>query len=69
MIHGAGIPVLLLLATEPPQTKELNERFLPAFESALPDAYVRWIDGAGHDLLLDAGPRVVAELGVWLDRT
>ena len=67
-IRRAGIPVLLLLATEPPETKELNERVLPAFLAALPEADVRWLDGAGHDLLLDAGPRVALELGAWLGR-
>lgn len=65
-IAEAGIPILLLLATEPAETRELNEAAAAAFAQRFPDAELRFFEGAGHDLFADAGPelaRVVAEWG------
>lgn len=65
-IAEAGIPILLLLATEPAETHELNEAAAAAFAQRFPDADLRSFEGAGHDLFADAGPelaRVVAEWG------
>jgi pimeloyl-ACP methyl ester carboxylesterase len=63
-IAEAGIPILLLLATEPAETREQNEAAAAAFGQRFPEAEIRFFDGAGHDLFADAGPelgRVVAE--------
>jgi pimeloyl-ACP methyl ester carboxylesterase len=65
-IAEAGIPILLLLATEPAETHELNGAAAAAFAQRFPDAELRFFEGAGHDLFADAGPelaRVVAEWG------
>lgn len=65
-IAEAGIPILLLLATEPAETRELNEAAAAAFAQRFPGAELRFFEGAGHDLFADAGPelaRVVAEWG------
>jgi pimeloyl-ACP methyl ester carboxylesterase len=65
-IAEAGIPILLLLATEPAETHALNEAAAAAFAQRFPDAELRFFEGAGHDLFADAGPalaRVVAEWG------
>ena len=59
------IPTLLLLATLPPHV-EVNERLLPAFLEALPHAEARWVPGAGHGLLADAGPALGTEIAEWL---
>jgi pimeloyl-ACP methyl ester carboxylesterase len=67
-IAAAGIPVLLLLATEPAEAREQNEAAVPAFSERFPDAEIRFFENAGHDLFADAGPelgRVVAE---WASR-
>jgi pimeloyl-ACP methyl ester carboxylesterase len=63
-IAEAGIPILLLLATEPAETREQNEAAAAAFGQRFPEAEIRFFDGAGHDLFADAGPalgRIVAE--------
>jgi len=60
----AGVPVLLLLATQPPHVDQ-NREHLPAFQAAVPHADVRWVDGAGHGVIADAGPRLGDEIGEW----
>jgi pimeloyl-ACP methyl ester carboxylesterase len=63
-IAEAGIPILLLLAAEPAETRSHNEAAATAFGDRFPDAEIRFFEGAGHDLFADAGPelgRVVAE--------
>ena len=67
-IVDAGIPILLLLATEPEQILEINEEAFPGFRERFPDAEVHWIDGAGHDLIADAGPEVGRLLREWASR-
>lgn len=66
-IRAAAIPVLLLLATEPPEARELSEPDVERFSAALPDATVRWLVGCGHDLVADAGPALAETIGDWLD--
>ena len=61
-----GLPVLLLLATEPPHVEQ-NREHVPRFEEALPQADVRWVEGAGHGLLTDVGPALGEEIADWLD--
>ncbi len=60
----ADVPVLLLLATKPPHGDQ-NREHLPRFQSAVPHADVRWVDGASHGVIADIGPRLGAEIGSW----
>src|SRR5262245_3118141 len=61
------IPVLLLLATEPPHVDQ-NREHIGRFEAAVPHAEVRWMDGAGHGLLADLGPPLGDEIAAWVAR-
>ncbi len=67
VLADAGVPVLLLLATEPQETRRLNEAAVPAFQAAIPHADVRLCDGWGHDLIADGGPALGELVGDWLD--
>jgi pimeloyl-ACP methyl ester carboxylesterase len=67
-IAEAGIPILLLLATEPEQTREQNEQAVPRFRERFPDAEVILMDGAGHDLFADAGPELARLVVDWAGR-
>lgn len=67
-IAEAGIPVLLLLATEPEETREQNERAAPIFAEQFPNAEIYWLEGAGHDLISDAGPEVARRVRDWAAR-
>ena len=60
-----GIPVLLLLATQPPHVEQ-NREHLPKFQSAVPHADVRWVDGASHGVIADAGPPLGDEIAEWV---
>jgi pimeloyl-ACP methyl ester carboxylesterase len=60
----ADVPVLLLLATQPPHVDQ-NREHLPKFQAAVPHADVRWVDGASHGVIADAGPRLGDEIGEW----
>jgi pimeloyl-ACP methyl ester carboxylesterase len=63
-IADAGIPILLLLATEPEETREQNRRAAKVFAGRFPKAEIHFLENAGHDLFADAGPelaRIVAE--------
>jgi pimeloyl-ACP methyl ester carboxylesterase len=60
----ADVPVLLLLATKPPHGDQ-NREHLPRFQSAVPHADVRWVDGASHGVIADIGPRLGTEIGSW----
>jgi pimeloyl-ACP methyl ester carboxylesterase len=65
-IDAARIPVLALLATEPPETRERNEAAVPGFLEAIPHADVVFVEGAGHPLLTDAGGEVGRIIADWL---
>jgi pimeloyl-ACP methyl ester carboxylesterase len=65
-ITTAGIPVLLVTATEPPEAGERNRRAAEAFRERVPSATVFPLPGARHDLFLDAGPELAAILSAWL---
>jgi pimeloyl-ACP methyl ester carboxylesterase len=63
-IAEARIPILLLLATEPEETREQNQRAAKVFAGRFPKAEIHFLENAGHDLFADAGPelaRIVAE--------
>jgi pimeloyl-ACP methyl ester carboxylesterase len=61
----ADIPVLLLLATQPPHVDQ-NREHLPRFQAAVPHADVRWVDGAGHGVIADVGPALGEEIAGWI---
>ena len=68
-IAEAGIPILLLLATEPEETGEQNRSAAEVFAERFPEAEIHFLENAGHDLFADAGPelaRIVAEWAVAL---
>lgn len=67
-IAEVGIPILLLLATEPPETREQNEQAVPRFREEFPDAEVVLMEGAGHDLFADAGPELARIVAAWAGR-
>jgi pimeloyl-ACP methyl ester carboxylesterase len=67
-VAAAGVPILLLLATEPEELRKRSEAAVPAFLERFPEADVRWIDGAGHDLFADAGPRIAGLIREWAAR-
>jgi pimeloyl-ACP methyl ester carboxylesterase len=59
------VPTLLLLATEPPHIDQ-NRQHIGRFEAAVPHAEVRWVEGAGHGILADAGAPLGDEIATWL---
>jgi pimeloyl-ACP methyl ester carboxylesterase len=67
-IGRAGIRVLLLLATEPPELRAQNEAALPRVREAIPLLEAVLVDDAGHSLLTDAGPAIAETLAGWLRR-
>lgn len=64
-IAAAGIPTLLLLATEPPHV-DANRTHVGRFEEAIPHAEIRWVDGAGHGIVQDVGAPLGDEIADWL---
>lgn len=68
-IAAACVPILLLLATEPEETRAQNEEAAPVFAEQFPDAEIHWIEGAGHDLFADAGPELARLIRDWAGRT
>ena len=67
-IAGAGIPILLLLATVPAELREQNETFLRTFRDTFPSADVFFVERAGHGLLTDLPAEVARRIGDWLPR-
>jgi pimeloyl-ACP methyl ester carboxylesterase len=61
----AGLPVLLLLATQAPHVDQ-NREHLPTFRAAVPHADVRWVDGASHSVIADAGPPLGDTIAEWV---
>jgi pimeloyl-ACP methyl ester carboxylesterase len=61
----ADVPVLLLLATQAPHVDQ-NRAHLPKFQAAVPHADVRWVDGASHGVIADAGPPLGDEIAAWI---
>ena len=65
-IASGGFPVLLATATLPEQAASLNAEAAARYVARVPRTTWVPIDGARHDLLLDAGPRVADAIGAWL---
>ena len=66
VLGAAGIPTLLVLATEPAEARETNERLLPRFLAAVPQAdAVR--PGCRHTVFADLGARAGTIVAEWLD--
>jgi pimeloyl-ACP methyl ester carboxylesterase len=64
----AELPVLLLLATEPPELRDANRRAAAQFAAVVPQAEPRVVENAGHSLLTDAPAEVNRLLADWLAR-
>ena len=67
-IAAAGLPILLLLATEPQETGEQNRRAAEVFARRFPDAEIHFLENAGHDLFADAGPELARIVAEWAAR-
>lgn len=65
-IAAAGIPTLLLLATEPATAREQNEPAARRFEAAIPSADIRFIEGGTHSLITDMRARFGETVAEWL---
>ena len=63
---AAGVPVLLLLATEPEELGVANVEGGRAVRARHPQADVRSLPRCGHDLIADGGPAVAELVGDWL---
>jgi pimeloyl-ACP methyl ester carboxylesterase len=66
LIARQRIPTLLLLATEPEQARQLNAGGAARFAAAMPEAEVRWVEGATHSLVTDERKRFGETLAHWL---
>lgn len=67
-IAAAGVPILLLLATEPEETAEQNRSAAEVFAERFPDAEIHFLENAGHDLFADAGPELARLVAAWAAR-
>ncbi len=65
VLAAKEIPTLLFLATKSPHVEQ-NRAHIGRFEVAVPQAEVRWVDGAGHGILADIGPPLGDEIADWL---
>jgi hypothetical protein len=64
-IAAAGLPTLLLLATEPADVREANELLLPCFVDAVPQVQVVR-PGCRHQVFADLGTRSGELVAEWL---
>jgi pimeloyl-ACP methyl ester carboxylesterase len=67
-IAEAGVPILLLLATEPHETREQNRHAAAVFAERFPAAEIHFLENAGHDLFADAGPELARIVTEWAGR-
>jgi pimeloyl-ACP methyl ester carboxylesterase len=65
-IGAAGIPTLLVLATEPAEARDTNERLLPRFLAAVPQAEVVR-PGCRHAVFADLGSHAGTIVADWLE--
>jgi pimeloyl-ACP methyl ester carboxylesterase len=64
-IAAAGVPVLLVLASQPPERRDFQQRCAHRFAAALPAADVRWVDSP-HDVVSGLGAELATLVGDWL---
>lgn len=62
----ASVPVLLLTATEPPESRAQNDEAAARLLASIPTAEWRPVDGVGHDLIADRGPELGELVADWL---
>jgi pimeloyl-ACP methyl ester carboxylesterase len=62
----AGTPTLLLLATEPAESRRQNEEGGERFGRAVPQAEVRMLEGGTHSLLTDFREDLGCDVAEWL---
>jgi pimeloyl-ACP methyl ester carboxylesterase len=65
-IAGAAIPTLLMLATKPDETRAMNETAAARFGAAVPQADIRFVEGATHSLITDERERFGTAVAAWL---
>lgn len=65
-IAGARIPTLLLLATKPDDIRAMNDAAAARFQDAVPDADIRFIEGATHSLITDLRDEFGTTVAQWL---
>ena len=65
-IAAARTPTLLLLATKPDELRAMNETGAARFLGAVPQADVRFIDGATHSLITDLREEFGETVRDWL---
>ena len=63
---AAAIPTLVLLATEPPEQRQVNADAGARMRAAVPHADVRPIDGMSHAVFADLGAGAGALVADWL---
>ncbi len=68
-IAAAKTPTLLLLATVPDDLRATNEAGAERFRAAVPQADIRFIEGATHSLITDLRDRFGQTVAVWLAST
>jgi pimeloyl-ACP methyl ester carboxylesterase len=65
-IAAAGLPTLLLLATVPDAARTRNEAAGEQFQAAIPQADVRFVEGATHSLITDLRDEFGESVREWL---
>lgn len=65
-IAAAGLPVLLLLATVPAEARQRNDAAAARLRAAIPQADVRFVEGASHALITDERERFGRTVADWL---
>jgi pimeloyl-ACP methyl ester carboxylesterase len=68
-IADARIPTLLLLATKPDDIRSQNEAAATRFGEAVPQADIRFIEGATHSLITDLREEFGRTVAGWLAET
>jgi pimeloyl-ACP methyl ester carboxylesterase len=66
VLGEAGAPVLLVTASEPPESREQSDEGARRVLAAIPSAEWRSLEGAGHDLIADRGPELGELVADWL---
>jgi pimeloyl-ACP methyl ester carboxylesterase len=66
LLAEAAVPLLLVTATEPPESREQSDEGARRLLAAIPTADWRSLDGAGHDVIADRGPELGELVADWL---